>query len=121
MTIAHSEYVSPASPRLLRRYGHPVDEEGCNSDTVEEASAGTTPATGLFKSFPRTLVIVGDAERSQKEVKSLVGAMTRDSVNVQTEWVKDAVHDILIMADGWWDEDARQRTWSVIEEWAKAV
>ncbi|KAL4245485.1 hypothetical protein ABKN59_009417 [Abortiporus biennis] len=69
----------------------------------------------LFTDFPKVCVVLGDAERLEKEVIKLVGAMERDGVRVNTVWVKDAVHDILMM--GWWDEDVRDRVWKDVEDW----
>ncbi|OSD01431.1 alpha/beta-hydrolase [Trametes coccinea BRFM310] len=73
----------------------------------------------LFTEFPKTCVVLGDAERLEREVMRLVGAMERDGVDVHTIWVKDAPHDVLMM--GWWDESVRDAVWAQIEEWVRRV
>lgn len=144
MEIVHSEYVSPCSPRVLQRWSHPVkqDIDGAHQEAYKATLADAThevritrdpkhlepsedsPYTKtskfskLFERFPRTLIIVGDAERLVREVRSLQGAMERDGIDVRTEWVRDAVHDILIMGEGWWDKKAVEGAWAVIKEWA---
>jgi hypothetical protein len=152
MEIVHSEYVSPASPRVLERWGHVVaqNEEPyytCDialppkavlslppitttlplttltSPTIHIPAITATSTTtahahrGLFSTFPRTLIVVGDAERLVREVASLVRAMERDGVEVRAEWVRDAVHDVLIVREGWWDERVRERVWGVVGDW----
>ncbi|KAI0764579.1 alpha/beta-hydrolase [Trametes elegans] len=74
---------------------------------------------GLFSEFPRSCVVLGDAERLEREVMRLVGAMERDGVDVHTIWVRDAPHDVLMM--GWWDENVRDGVWAQIEEWVRRV
>ena len=69
----------------------------------------------LFSEFPRACVVLGDAERLEREVIKLIGAMERDGVNVKTVWVEDGVHDVLMM--GWWDEKVRDRVWADVENW----
>lgn len=69
----------------------------------------------LFEDFPRTCVVLGDAERLETEVFKLVGAMEHDGVDVKMIAAKDAVHDILIM--GWWDEVVREEVWRNIDDW----
>lgn len=69
----------------------------------------------LFSEFPKACVVLGDAERLEREVMKLVGAMERDGVDVHTIWVKDAPHDVLMM--GWWDEHVRDAVWKQVEEW----
>ncbi|OCH89335.1 alpha/beta-hydrolase [Obba rivulosa] len=73
----------------------------------------------LFTDFPRTCIVLGDAERLEREVMKLVGAMERDGVEVRTVWVEDGVHDVLQMA--WWDERVRDRVCASIEEWLRDV
>ncbi|KAI0656922.1 alpha/beta-hydrolase [Cubamyces menziesii] len=73
----------------------------------------------LFTEFPKTCVVLGDAERLEREVTRLVGAMERDGVDVHTIWVKDAPHDVLMMA--WWDEDVRDLVWVQVEDWVRQV
>lgn len=141
--IVHSEYVSPCSPRVLRAWSHAVEQDVRGelqeayqenlAHAVEEVQVtqdrgsldskqmsqyrATSRFSKLFEEFPRTLIVVGDAERLVREVQSLQEAMEGDGVDVRAEWVKDAVHDILIMAEGWWDTKACERTWDVIGEW----
>ncbi|PCH35403.1 alpha/beta-hydrolase [Wolfiporia cocos MD-104 SS10] len=73
----------------------------------------------LFSEFPQTCVVLGDAERLEREVMRLVGAMERDGVEVRTVWVEDGVHDVLMM--GWWDERVRAKVWREVEEWVRTV
>ena len=69
----------------------------------------------LFEDFPKTCVVLGDAERLETEVLKLVGAMQHDGAEVKMIAAKDAVHDILIM--GWWDEVVREEVWRSIDNW----
>ncbi|GLB39803.1 putative steryl acetyl hydrolase [Lyophyllum shimeji] len=141
LQLVHSEYVSPCSPRVLQAWSHAVEQDAHGehreafqeyvSTTEEEHVNHAYSYPGqwtseyrarstfkkLFEAFPRTLIVVGDAERLVREVLSLQQAMERDGVDVRTEWVKDAVHDILIMAEGWWDTKACEQTWGVIRDW----
>ncbi|CAL1699658.1 unnamed protein product [Somion occarium] len=73
----------------------------------------------LFTDFPRTCVVLGDAERLEREVIKLVGAMERDGVKVRTAWVEDGVHDVLIM--GWWDQKVIDKVWTEVEAWVDDV
>ncbi|RDB19718.1 Monoterpene epsilon-lactone hydrolase [Hypsizygus marmoreus] len=149
MKVVHSEYVSPCSPRVLKRWAHPVkqDAEGIFEEAFHEelinqefcpthdivididaqsdaedpefnlrGSTGTR-FSKLFEEFPRSLIVVGDAERLVKEVKSLQGAMEQDGVDVRTVWIPDAAHDVLIIGEGWWDQKAVEGAWSAIKEW----
>lgn len=92
-------------------------------DVVERGVDSSLPKTSnhasLFGDFPRTLVVVGDAERLVREIKSLVAAMERDGVDVRTHWAKDAVHDILIIGDVWWDKEVVGKVWKEISRWIK--
>ncbi|OJT08233.1 hypothetical protein TRAPUB_870 [Trametes pubescens] len=73
----------------------------------------------LFTEFPKSCVVLGDAERLEREVMRLVGAMERDGVDVHTIWVKDAPHDVLMM--GYWDERVRDTVWGQVEEWVRRL
>lgn len=73
----------------------------------------------LFSEFPKTCVVLGDAERLEREVMKLVSAMERDGMRVRTIWVKDGVHDVLMM--GWWDEKIREKVWQDVETWVGEV
>ena len=53
---------------------------------------------GLFTGFPRALIVVGDAERLEREVAAPERALGHDGVHVRMEWAKD----VLAMAT--WDE-----------------
>ncbi|KAF9451106.1 alpha/beta-hydrolase [Macrolepiota fuliginosa MF-IS2] len=141
MNFVHSEYVSPCSPIVLKRWGHNVmqDIEGIHTSHIQnlpsairlandpnnvisipEASSGKSPRfTKLFGDFPKTLVVLGDAERLVREVKSLVVAMEKDGVDVQLHVAPDAVHDILIISKGWWDKKTIRDTWTAVVEWGK--
>ena len=74
---------------------------------------------GLFTEFPRAMVVVGDAERLEREVVALERALEYDGVRVRMVWAKDAVHDILIM--GAWDERVREGVWKEIAQWVREV
>lgn len=219
MEIIHSEYVSPASPRVLRRWGHVVDlydgrrigghqtQSGAGDRSKENAQKmciwltptivseqydwETNPSNGnehsqsssapppnvpnsitsnsnnlalpevktfdfarsppmrnqdssdsphsyrsrypkfrtLFDQFPKTLILIGDAERLTIEVGNLARAMGKDvgaaeagSTNtsgsvddedlpkeglvslgnggVQVRWIPDAVHDVFMIPPG---------------------
>ncbi|KAG6878150.1 hypothetical protein C0993_011568 [Termitomyces sp. T159_Od127] len=128
MQIAHSEYVSPCSPRVFQEWSHSDIANDVDLCTPEDASASTLNVEDspcrpshkfgkLFENFPRTLLIVGDAERLVKEVKCLEEAMLRDNVALKAHWMEDAVHDVLIIANGWWDKTVVKKAWEVIGEW----
>ncbi|KAI1783224.1 hypothetical protein LXA43DRAFT_1187110 [Ganoderma leucocontextum] len=99
---------------------------GSGEDTDGGAGAWRSPTSlaqpviasprglSLFSEFPKTCVVLGDAERLEREVAKLVGAMERDGTEVQAIWVKDAPHDVLQMK--WWDERVRDGVWVQIEE-----
>ncbi|KAI9509293.1 alpha/beta-hydrolase [Russula earlei] len=74
---------------------------------------------GLFTDFPRALVVVGDAERLEREVAALERALEHDGVRVRMVWAKDAVHDVLIMAA--WDERVREGIWKEIGRWVHEI
>jgi len=95
-------------------YG-PEDDEGEEEIIV---GVGHSKFNGLFAAFPRTLIVVGDAERLVNEVKSLQTAMEKDGVDVQAEWVKDAVHDVLMINQWWWDWGVVEGAWRVVGDWA---
>jgi acetyl esterase/lipase len=74
---------------------------------------------GLFTDFPRALVVVGDAERLEREVVALERALEHDGVRVRMVWAKDAVHDVLIMSA--WDERVREGIWNEIGKWVREI
>lgn len=74
---------------------------------------------GLFTEFPRTCIVLGDAERLEREVTKMIGAMESDGVAVHTIRVRDAPHDVLMI--GWWDEGVRDDTWQEVEKWVAEV
>ncbi|KAG6816852.1 hypothetical protein H0H87_002338 [Tephrocybe sp. NHM501043] len=129
MEIAHSEYVSPCSPRVLQEWSHPTYPTGFdatprelvlskqNTRNMDSPYRPLLKFEKLFENFPRTLLVVGNAERLVREVMCLQEAMQRDGVDIQAEWMQDAVHDALIIADGWWDTEVIKKTWKVIEGW----
>ena len=178
MKLVHSEYVSPCSPRVLKRWGHNVKQDmegkhedpfrrenpvveavraleakaiareanldmgkgsttnsvyspdttnGDASDHVDSQGAQLDVAADrsqfklLFEGFPRTLIVVGDAERLVTEIKYLQDAMKKDGVDVQAEWVRDAVHDILLISQWWWDWGTVNEVWRVVGDWAARV
>ena len=63
--------------------------------------------------------MLGDAERLEREVTKLIGAMESDGVGVCTIRVRDAPHDVLMI--GWWDEKVRDETWENVERWVADV
>ena len=52
----------------------------------------------IFTDFPRTLIVVGDAERLEGEVAALERALEQERVRAWMVWAKDAVYDVLVMA-----------------------
>lgn len=74
---------------------------------------------GLFTDFPRALIVVGDAERLEREVVALERGLEHDGVRVRMVWAKDAVHDVLMM--GAWDERVREGIWKEIGRWVQEV
>lgn len=142
--VVHSEYVSPASPKVLTRWGHEVDLYDGGRDGPELTATiqqlGLPPSTpvmqlpdhlrpanvsgcwpGLFARFPKSMVVTGDAERLTTEVKNLTRAMVRDGVEVESKWVKDAVHDVLMIPPGWWDEKIRDDVWKDVGNWCRNI
>jgi hypothetical protein len=134
MKIVHSEYVSPASPQVLKRWGHAIDPASpcvircvatCDdaADAAAAAVAVANPKTnpGLFTSFPRTLVVLSTHERLTHEVGFLTRAMEDDGVDIKVEWAADGVHDICIIAEGWWDKRVLSDVWERIGKWVAGV
>ncbi|KAI9063761.1 alpha/beta-hydrolase [Trametes sanguinea] len=95
------------------------DDQGRSPTSLAHPIIASPRGLSLFTEFPKTCVVLGDAERLEREVMRLVGAMERDGVDVHTIWVKDAPHDVLMM--GWWDESVRDAVWAQIEEWVRRV
>ncbi|KAL0063238.1 hypothetical protein AAF712_009840 [Marasmius tenuissimus] len=80
----------------------------------------------LFEGFPKTLILLGDAERLTIEVENLAKAMSRDLDEedrkmVTLRLVKDAVHDPFIIPPGWWDEKEKSEVWEDVKGWMKEV
>lgn len=73
----------------------------------------------LFDSFPRSLVVCGDAERLVREVRSLIAAMNKDGVDLDVVWARDACHDILMLNEFWWDRAVIEEVWEGIATWAE--
>jgi len=141
----HSPYVSPASRRVLTAFYGDAFAESVEDLTIRRldtaliqnlrnmSSVPNTPGIepsptslarpvlasprglSLFSEFPRVCVVLGDAERLEREVMKMIGAMERDGVDVRTVWVEDGVHDVLQLA--WWDERVRDKVWRAVEEW----
>jgi len=108
----------PAS--LLRRPQGPLLAPSyCHSDVnlplLRQVSTVNPRKLALFEGFPKTCIVLGDAERLESEVLKLAGAMEHDGVEMKMIGAKDAVHDILMM--GWWDEVVREGVWKNIDEW----
>ncbi|KAH9917645.1 alpha/beta-hydrolase [Epithele typhae] len=89
--------------------------DGRSPTSLQRPVIASPRGLSLFSEFPRACVVLGDAERLEREVTKLVGAMERDGVGVHTVWVPDAPHDVLMM--GWWDERVRDTVWGEIEDW----
>ncbi|KAL6299231.1 alpha/beta hydrolase fold-domain-containing protein [Sparassis latifolia] len=89
------------------------------SPTLARPVIASPRGLSLFSEFPRVCVVLGDAERLEREVMKLVGAMERDGVDLCTVWVEDGVHDVLQLT--WWDERVRDKVWASVEEWAREV
>ncbi|CDO70519.1 hypothetical protein BN946_scf184569.g62 [Trametes cinnabarina] len=107
-------------PPLISRPPEAASEEQDRSPTSLAHPIIASPrGLSLFSEFPKTCVVLGDAERLEREVMRLVGAMERDGVDVHTIWVKDAPHDVLMMK--WWDEGVRDAVWAQVEEWVRRV
>ncbi|KAJ3749552.1 Alpha/Beta hydrolase protein [Lentinula detonsa] len=132
MEIIHSEYVSPASPRVLRRWGHIVDlYDGrfCVYFTLRDTFTPRNPAHSypsrypqfhtLFAQFPKTFILIGDAERLTTEVGNLARAMGKDWGSVQVRWIPDAVHDVFMIPPGWWDERIKSEVWEDVKVWMR--
>lgn len=101
--------------------GPPSSDRGEGRDPTSLAHPVIASPRGLslFSEFPRACVVLGDAERLEREVVKLVGAMERDGVDVHTVWARDAPHDVLML--GWWDERVRDEVWARVEEWVAKV
>ena len=107
-------------PSLWKRPQGPLRVPSyCHSDVnlplLRRVTTANPRKLALFEGFPKTCVLLGDAERLESEVLKLVGAMEHDGVEVKMIGAKDAVHDILIM--GWWDNVVREGVWKSIDEW----
>jgi hypothetical protein len=53
------------------------------------------------------------------QIKSLVGAMEADGVDLHVEWAKDGVHDMLMLPA--WDEKVREQVWAAIKNWVESL
>lgn len=146
MEVVHSEYVSPCSPVVLKRWGHDViqDLEGTHTSRfhrhvrrlppvirlardpdnltaiLESSYRKSSRFDKLFGGFPKSLVVLGGAERLVREVRSLVVAMEKDDVDVQLHVMPDAVHDVLMIRESLWDKKVMQDTWAAIAEWGES-
>ncbi|KAG2001558.1 endoplasmic reticulum protein [Coprinopsis cinerea AmutBmut pab1-1] len=74
---------------------------------------------GLFASFPKTIIVCGDAERLVREVRSLASAMKKDGVDLTMYWAPDACHDPLMLNEFWWDKKVLDGIWEQIDLWSK--
>ncbi len=125
--VAHSEYVSPCSPLVLKKWGHVVaqditDDNDMDSGDVEEedilkVNKGSLQFPTLFHGFPKTMVIVGDAERLTWEIGNLIQAMEKDGIDIEARWIPDAVHDVLAMSEWQWDKKTTGSCWADIANW----
>jgi len=121
-TIARENLRNMASAPVTPVPGTPAFEPSLNElerspTSLARPIIASPRGLSLFTEFPKACIVLGDAERLEREVMKLVGAMERDGVDVRTVWVEDGVHDVLMM--GWWDERVRAKVWSEIEEWVK--
>ena len=113
--------ITPKIPgSLLKRPQGPLAVPSyCHSDVnltlLRRVTTVNPRKLALFEDFPKSCVVLGDAERLETEVLKLIGAMEHDGVRVTMVEAKDAVHDILMM--GWWDEAVRAQVWKSIDEW----
>ena len=122
-------HVAPKFAAAAAQNGHAQAHGGGSGDahaalvrsptSLEHPVIASPRGLSLFSEFPRACVVLGDAERLEREVTKLVGAMERDGVAVHTVWVKDAPHDVLMM--GWWDERVRDGVWKQVEEWVAKI
>lgn len=87
-------------------------------DDTDTPYKKTCQFPGLFASFPRSIIVCGDAERLVREVRSLNGAMSKDGVDTTMYWAPDACHDALMLNEFWWDKKVLNGIWEAIEEWA---
>ena len=94
-------------------------EGGRSPTSLAQPVIASPRGLSLFTDFPKTCVVLGDAERLEREVAKLVGAMERDGTEVTTIWARDAPHDVLQMK--WWDERVRDGVWTQIGEWVAEV
>ncbi|KAI0822964.1 alpha/beta-hydrolase [Trametes gibbosa] len=118
--VPSTPLASAAIPRLITGPPEAAGPEQERSPTSLARPVIASPrGLSLFSEFPRSCVVLGDAERLEREVMRLVGAMERDGVDVHTVWVQDAPHDVLMM--GWWDERVRDTVWGQVEEWVRQV
>ena len=110
--------VGPPAATAANGYGH-GDTAGAplgrSPTSLARPVIASPRGLSLFSEFPRTCVVLGDAERLEREVMRLVGAMERDGTDVHTIWVKDAPHGVLERK--WWDERVRDTVWKQVEEW----
>jgi len=108
--MVYSPYVSPASEWVLSVFhGSP--------GTEPNPYIRVLPSQGLFTDFPRTLIIAGDSERFTFDAAVLGRRMAHDGVRVRSEWLPDAVHDVLAMLA--WDEHVRNRAYCTIAQWVR--
>ncbi|THH16135.1 hypothetical protein EW146_g4456 [Bondarzewia mesenterica] len=113
--MVYSPYISPASDWVLSVFHNTQCEGIARTNPFIRAPEGH----GLFTSFPRALVVVGDAERLEREIIAMERGMERDGVRVRLVWVPDGVHDVLIMK--YWDENVREEVWRQIRMWIEEV
>ncbi|KAH9922883.1 alpha/beta-hydrolase [Amylocystis lapponica] len=120
LTIARLDPAARAALRTMASVpGTPFVGEDASPTSLAHPVLASPRGLSLFSEFPRACVVLGDAERLEREVVKLVSAMERDGVDVRTVWVVDGVHDVLMM--GWWDERVREQVWRDVEEWVAEV
>lgn len=113
----------PNLPAFMRRPRMPPKLDSYRSaggvwDDSQNPYKKTCRFPGLFASFPRSIIICGDAERLVREVRSLNAAMGKDGVDTTMYWAPDACHDALMLNENWWDKKVLEGIWQAIGEWA---
>lgn len=110
---------APPTPFELVPATPPVTPDERGPTSLTRPVIASPRGLSLFTEFPKVCVVLGDAERLEREVMKLISAMEHDGVRVRTIRVEDGPHDVLMM--GWWDERVRDRIWGSVEGWVKEI
>ncbi|KAJ4488765.1 hypothetical protein C8J55DRAFT_547755 [Lentinula edodes] len=141
-STSQSESQNPNRPPVLRNQDTYTPRNPAHSYPSRYPQFHT-----LFAQFPKTLILIGDAERLTTEVGNLARAMGKDcdcggeTANtkdaglkeeedlpreglvslgggcVQVRWIPDAVHDVFMIPPGWWDEKIKSEVWEDVKTW----